>query len=153
MGSANESQRYIVTSSVIGWANTQNDPCNTIHFLQNTHKTIQWRHKGRDGISNHQPHDCFLNCLFRRRSKKTSRLRITGLCVGNSQVAGEFPAQMPSYAKIFCHLMTSSWDITQLARETQIFYPFDDIIMRHPIACPHGQGMGCPLWGQNPMYL
>ena len=29
----------------------------------------------RDGVSNHQPHDCLLNRLFGRRSKKTSKLR------------------------------------------------------------------------------
>ena len=29
-----------------------------------------WRHNDRDGVSNHQPHDCLLNCLFRRRSRK-----------------------------------------------------------------------------------
>ena len=29
----------------------------------------------------------------RRGSKKTSKLRVTGLCEGNSPVAGEFPAQ------------------------------------------------------------
>ena len=45
---------------------------------------LQWRHNGRDSVSNHQPHDCFLNRLFRRRSKKTSKLRVTGLCAGNS---------------------------------------------------------------------
>ena len=32
-------------------------------------------------------------------SKKTSKLRVTGLCVGNSPVTGEFPAQMASYAE------------------------------------------------------
>ena len=58
-----------------------------------------WRHNGHDGVSNHQPHDCFLNRLFRRRSKKTSKLRVTGLCAGNSHGTGEFPAQMASNAK------------------------------------------------------
>ena len=29
--------------------------------------TLQWRHNGRDGVSNHQPHHCLLNHLFRRR--------------------------------------------------------------------------------------
>ena len=33
---------------------------------------LQWRHDERDGVSNHQPHDCLLNRLFRRRSKKTA---------------------------------------------------------------------------------
>ena len=36
------------------------------------------------------------NRLFRHRSKKTSKLRVTGLCAGNSPDAGEFPAQMAS---------------------------------------------------------
>ena len=42
--------------------------------------TLLWRHNGDDSISNHQPHRCLLNRLFRRRSKKTSKLRVTGLC-------------------------------------------------------------------------
>ena len=56
-------------------------------------------HNERDGVSNHQPHDCLLNRLFRRRSKKTSKFRVTGLCVGNSSATGEFPAQRASYAE------------------------------------------------------
>ena len=31
--------------------------------------------------------------------KKSSKLRVTGLCVGNSPGTGEFPAQMASYAE------------------------------------------------------
>ena len=61
--------------------------------------SLRWRHNGRDGVWNHQPHDCLLNCLVRRRAKKTSKLRVTGLCVGNSLGTGEFPAQMASNAK------------------------------------------------------
>ena len=60
--------------------------------------TLQWRHDGRDGVSNHKPHHCLLNRLFRRGSKITSKLRVTGLCVGNSPVTSEFPAQMASNA-------------------------------------------------------
>ena len=44
-------------------------------------------------------HECLLNQIFRRRSKKTSKLRVTGLCVGNSPETGEFPAQMACNAK------------------------------------------------------
>ena len=69
---------------------------------------LQGRHNGRDSVSNHQPRDCFLNCLSRHRSKKTSKLRVTGLCVGHSPEAGEFPAQMASNAEMF---------------------PFDDVIL------------------------
>ena len=60
---------------------------------------LRWRHNGRDSDSNHQPHHCLLNRLFRRRSKKTSKLRVTGFCVGNSPGTGEFPAQMASNAE------------------------------------------------------
>ena len=35
---------------------------------------LQWRHNGHDGVSNHQPYDCLLKRLFRRRSKKASTL-------------------------------------------------------------------------------
>ena len=49
-------------------------------------------------------HDCLLNRLFRRRSKKTSKLRITGLCAVNS------PHKGPVTRKMF---------------------PFDDVIMRN----------------------
>ena len=43
---------------------------------------LQWRHNKRDDISNHRRLDCLLHRLFRRRSKKTSKLRVTSLYVG-----------------------------------------------------------------------
>ena len=46
--------------------------------------SLQWCHNDHDSVSNHQPHGCLLNRLFGRRSKKTSKLRVTGLCEGNS---------------------------------------------------------------------
>ena len=61
--------------------------------------TLRWSHHDRDGVSNRQPHNCLLNHLFRRRSKKTSKLHVTGLCAGNSPVTGEFPAQRASNAE------------------------------------------------------
>ena len=64
-----------------------------------SNSSLQWHHNGHNGISNHQPHDCLLNRLFRRRSKKISKLRVTGLCVGNSPVTSEFPAQIASNAE------------------------------------------------------
>ena len=60
---------------------------------------LLWRHNDDDGVSNHQPHGCLLNRLFRRRSKKISKLRVTGLCAGNSPGTGEFPAQRACYAE------------------------------------------------------
>ena len=63
------------------------------------HRSLQWRHNERDGISNHQSHGHLLNRLFRRRSKKTSKLRVTGLFAGNSPMTCEFPAQRASNAE------------------------------------------------------
>ena len=68
--------------------------------------SLLWRHNGRDGVSNHQPHDCLLNRLFRRGSKKTSKLRVTGLCAWNS------PGNSPH-----------KWSVTRK------ILPFDDVIM------------------------
>ena len=61
--------------------------------------SLPWGHNERDGVSNHQPHDCLFNHLFRFRSKETSKLRVTGLCEGNSPGTGEFPAQRASNAE------------------------------------------------------
>ena len=71
--------------------------------------TLLWCHNERDGFSNHRPHDCLLNRLFRRTSKKTPNLRVTGLREGNPPVIGEFPAQRPVMRNLF---------------------PFDDVIMK-----------------------
>ena len=61
--------------------------------------SLRSRHNDNAGVSNHQSRDCLLNRLFRRRSKKTSKLRVIGLCAGNSPGTGEFPAQMASNAE------------------------------------------------------
>ena len=70
-------------------------------YLQSkiTRNTLQWRHNESDDISNYQPRDRFLNRSFRRGPKKTSNLRVTGFCVGNSPVTDEFPAQRASNAE------------------------------------------------------
>ena len=76
--------------------------------------SLHWRHNGRDSVSNHQPHDCLLNRLFRRRSKKTSKLRVTGLCERNSPLTGDIPAQKASNAETFSLddvIMFSCWMI------------------------------------------
>ena len=80
----------------------------TMQSVSTETSPLRWRHNDHDGVSNHQPHGCLLSRLFRRWSKKTSKLRVTGLCVGNSPGTDEFPAQMASNAEMF---------------------PFDDVIM------------------------
>ena len=51
--------------------------------------SLQSRHNGYDGVSNHQPRDCLFNRLLRRRSKKASKLRVTGLGEGNSSMTAQ----------------------------------------------------------------
>ena len=69
---------------------------------------LQWRHNDHDCVSNHQPRGCLLNRIFRRRSKKTSKLRVTGLCAGNSPDQWIPRTKGQLRGKCF-HLMTSSW--------------------------------------------
>ena len=61
--------------------------------------TLQWRHTEHNGVPKHRRLDYLVNRLFRSRSTKTSKLRVTGLCEGNSPMTGEFPAQMASNAE------------------------------------------------------
>ena len=67
--------------------------------LSGKYYSLRWRHNELDSVSDHQPHDCLLNRLFGRRSKKTSKLRVTGLCAGISPGTGEFPTQKASNAE------------------------------------------------------
>ena len=92
-----------------------------------------WRHE-RDGVSNHQRLDCLLNCLFRRRSKKKSKLRVTGLCKGNPPV--DSPRKGPVRRKFFPFDDVSMWLIENIYhRRTyfcvtvrDIFCPWNDIV-------------------------
>ena len=73
-----------------------------VYIFNHTSKNsgaLQSRHNELDGVSNHLFLDCLLNRFSRRRSKKTSKLHVTGLSEGNSPVAGEFPSQRASTAK------------------------------------------------------
>ena len=61
--------------------------------------SLRWRNNEHDSVSNHQPRHCLLSRLFGRRSKKTSKLCVTGLCAWNSPGTGKLPAQMASYVE------------------------------------------------------
>ena len=78
------------------------------NISESTPGLLLWRHNEWDSASNHRRLYCLLHRMLRHRSKKTSKLRVTGLCEGNSPVTVEFPAQRASNAEMF---------------------PFDDVIM------------------------
>ena len=73
--------------------------------------TLQWRHNGRDGISNHQPHDCLLKCLFRRRLKKHQSSAPLSFVRGIHRSPVNSPHKWPVTRKMF---------------------PYDDVIMISP---------------------
>ena len=91
-------QRAEITVTVsMSWC--QHCPCSyRLLFHSSFFKALQWRHNGRDNVSNNQPRECLLSRLIWRRSKKTSKLRVTCLFAGNSPETGEFPAQRASDA-------------------------------------------------------
>ena len=76
--------------------------CHTMDII------LQWRHNWRDGVSNHQPHNCLLSRLFGRKSKKhqssASLAFVRGIHRG--------PVNSPH-----------KWAVTRK------MFPFDDVIM------------------------
>ena len=66
----------------LGWLHRQTFGINVYPSGTLTVSPLLWRHNGDECVSNCQPHDCLLNRLFGRWSKKTSKLRVTGLCAG-----------------------------------------------------------------------
>ena len=71
-------------------------------------KPLQWRHNGRDGVSNHQPHHWLLNRLFRRRSQKNESSASLAFVRGIHR----WPVNSPH-----------KWPVTRK------MFPFDDVIM------------------------
>ena len=65
----------------------------TVACLHYAVKSLHWRHNEGDRVSNHQPHDCLLNRLFKRRSKP-SKFRVRGI-----HRWSVFPAQRASNAE------------------------------------------------------
>ena len=90
--------------------------------------SLQWRHNGHDGVSNQQPCACLLNRRFGRRSKKTLKFRVTGLCEGNSRTNGT------SREKCY-HLMMSLCSRTMVMLTSYI-------ILLHPGDRKHANIMG-----------
>ena len=67
--------------------------------LWKSRSALRRRHNKGNGVSNHRRLNLLLNILFRHKLKKTSKVRVIGLCEANSSVTGEFPAQWASNAE------------------------------------------------------
>ena len=103
--------------------------CPKIHFAEAhgglCNLSLQWRHNGRNGVSNHQPHECLLGRLFNAQIKENIKARVTGLCVVNSPVTGEFPAQRASNAEnvsIWWRNRVYHWDRDELTAILQTIF-------------------------------
>ena len=71
-------------------------------------ESLLWRNDGHDGVSNHQPHDCLLNRLFRRRSKNIPNSASLSFVLGIHR----WPVNSPH-----------KWPVTRN------MFTFDDVIM------------------------
>ena len=90
--------------TVVNQSTTDDIPCASALWRH----ALRWRHNGPDSVSNHQPYDCLLNRLFRRWSKKSSKILVTGLCAGIHRRPVNSPHKGPV---------------------TRNMFPFDDVIM------------------------
>ena len=93
------------------------------------------------GVSNHSHLDCLLNCWLRRRLKKTSKLRVTGLVKGTHRWPVDSPHKRPVTRKMlpfddvimgkFQQQASSRWcDIIKMYINLDVSFPFS--------ACEHG---------------
>ena len=82
---------------------SSNTACPTENII-----ALLWHYNGRGSIWNHQPHDCLLNLLFRRTSKKIQSSASLAFVWGSHRG----PVNSPH-----------KWPVTQK------MFPFDDVIM------------------------
>ena len=97
--------------------------------------SLQWRHNGRDGVSNYQPRGCLFNRLSRHRSKKTPKLRVTG----------EFPAQRASnvenisFEDVIIFVPQIGQSLMIVAYSVQVYAPIDSSIPKQTVKQAAGE--------------
>ena len=86
--------------------------------------SLRWRHNEHDGVSDHQPHDCLLKRLFKRWSKKTWNLRVTGLCEGihrwpvNSPHKGIITRKMFPFHDVIMFIMLTKFHVKMITQRS-----------------------------------
>ena len=70
--------------------------------------TLQRRHDEPDGVSNDGRLYCLLNRLFKRRSNKISKLRVTGLCIISPIIFDHGLTLIPAWISNYIHYKV--WD-------------------------------------------
>ena len=101
---------------------------------------------------NHQPCNCLPNRVFRCRSMKMWKRRVTGLWAGNSPEIGEFPAQMSSNAKKWLSEYRSVKPTSRPTRDWCMGSPHSLVMLRsHIMLSPYGhrtvlRSTACKAW-------
>ena len=103
---------------MISWVNSWNAV-----DMTTTNQPLQWRHNGRDSVSNHQPHDCLLNLY----SDADQRKHQSSASLAFVRWVHRRPVNSPH-----------KWPVTQK------MFPFDDVIM-------HNKNLAHILW--NILYI
>ena len=107
-------------------------------------ETSQWHHNGRDGVSNHQPHDCLLYRLFRCRSKEASSSASLAFVRGIHRWPANSPHKWPVTRKMFPFddvIINCKFEITPMAprgrwiNATRTSYLAHDLIYLIPMHC------------------
>ena len=75
------------------WIASQYVVCSVKCVHDSSRRTLQWRHNGGDGVSNHQPYDCLLKRLFKAQIKESIKAPRYWPLWG--EFTGEFPSQRP----------------------------------------------------------
>ena len=114
--------------------------------------SLQWCHNKRNGVPNHRRFGCLLNRFFRRRSKKTSKLRVTDLCEGISRWPVYSPHKGTVTRKMFPYNDVIMYPITFVRRLVLCFCVLDilyvhckfsrDIDLYHTLLLHNHQGTG-----------
>ena len=106
---------YLVNKNVIKVVNSQRKficPCQRGIWGQTLLwelVSLQWRHNGRDGVSDHQPYDCSLNCIFKEQIKENFQ---SSASLASVREIHRWPVNSPRKGPV-----------------TRKMFPFDDVIM------------------------
>ena len=115
---------------------------------------LLWCHNGHNSVSNHQRLYCLLNRFYEHRSKKTSKLRVTGLCAGNSPGTSKFPVtrKMFPFDDVIMAFGGTGWPSSGVAHaqsnDQEQWQDFCFSVHGLPDSKVHGANMG-PIWGRQ----
>ena len=86
-----------------------------------TFAALQWRHTGHDGVSNHQPHDCWLDRLFRVDQRKHQSSALLAFVRGIYRWPVKSPHKWPVTRKML-PFDASSWLYNSSIRRCSLNY-------------------------------